>query len=462
MVLTCFQKHSAEKALPIYMLTAANFKNWLAEQSLQVRSWVENMNFTAAPDTFCILADETGSYSGVVLGVRSEQDVWSIGALPLQIPQAAYYIDTPLTSFVLQQALIAWGLGAYQFTRYRKAKREPARLIIPAKCHFDLIENIVESTYFVRDLINTPPEDMGPLELAEVAVELGKQYQANVTQIVSEELLDEMYPAIFTVGRASYNSPRLIDIQWGDKKSPKLTLVGKGVCFDTGGLNLKPNNGMLLMKKDMGGAAHVLGLAKMIMQANLPVCLRVLIPAVENAISGDAFRPGDIITMRNGKTVEITDTDAEGRLILADALVEACSEKPDLLIDFATLTGAARVAVGTEIAALFTNNDILAKSIASFAQQNNDPIWRMPLYRDYLKLLDSQVADMTNCANTSYGGAITAAVFLQEFLDAEIPWMHFDIMAWNVASRPGHPAGGEAMGLRAVFEYLRQRFSAQH
>jgi len=271
-----------------------------------------------------------------------------------------------------------------------------------------------------------------------------------------------MYPAIFTVGRASYNSPRLIDIQWGDKKAPKLTLVGKGVCFDTGGLNLKPNNGMLLMKKDMGGAAHVLGLAKMIMQANLPVCLRVLIPAVENAISGDSFRPGDIITMRNGKTVEITDTDAEGRLILADALVEACSEKPDLLIDFATLTGAARVAVGTEIAALFTNNDILAKSIASFAQQNNDPIWRMPLYRDYLRLLDSQVADMTNCANTSYGGAITAAVFLQEFLDAEIPWMHFDIMAWNVLPRPGHPVGGEAMGLRAVFEYLRQRFSAQH
>lgn len=461
-MLTCFQKHLSERAIPIYLLKQTELANWLEEQSLQVRSWIESMNFDASAGTFCLLSDENGCFSGVLLGIKNEQDVWALGALPLQIPENTYYIETPLSSFTLQQALIAWGLGAYQYTRYKKPNREPAQLVIPKNCHFSLIENIVEATCFVRDLINTPPEDMGPLELAEVAMELGKQYQANVTQIVAEDLLDEMYPAIFTVGRASYNAPRLIDIHWGDIKAPKLTLVGKGVCFDTGGLNLKLGDGMRYMKKDMGGAAHVLGLAKMIMQANLPVCLRVLIPAVENAISGDAYRPGDVITMRNGKTVEITDTDAEGRLILADALVEASSEKPDLLIDFATLTGAARVAVGTEIAALFTHHDVLAKSILAFAQQNHDPIWRLPFYQDYLSLLESKVANLANCAKTSYAGAITAALFLQEFVDPETPWLHFDVMGWNVTTRPAHPEGGEAMGLRAVFEYLRHRFSSQH
>jgi leucyl aminopeptidase len=324
------------------------------------------------------------------------------------------------------------------------------------------VENIVESTYLVRDLINTPAEDMGPLELSETAMRLSEEFHAQFDQIVGEDLLDEMYPAVFTVGRGSYSSPRLLDLQWGDLNSPKLTLVGKGVCYDTGGLDIKTGGSMRLMKKDMGGAAHVLGLARMIMKANLPVRLRVLIPAVENSVSGDAYRPGDVITMRNGKTVEVDNTDAEGRLVLADALVEASSEKPDLLIDFATLTGAARVAVGTEIAAMFTNNDKLAECVAASAEHEKDPVWRMPLHQSYLKLLKSKIADIANCARGGYAGAITAALFLQQFIDQEITWLHFDVMGWNVADRAGHPEGGEAMGLRAVFSYLRQRFSSQH
>ncbi|OGT31113.1 MAG: leucyl aminopeptidase [Gammaproteobacteria bacterium RIFCSPHIGHO2_12_FULL_35_23] len=461
-MLICFQSKATDKALPIILVEEKNYSEWLADQPLQVQAWLDSISFVFKAGNYCLLTNNEGRFSGVLLILDNDQDVWLLGSLPLKIPEGIYYLDTKLNALNLQQAIIAWGLGAYQFTRYKNPARVSAQLTIPNECHFSLIENIIESTYLVRDLINTPAEDMGPLELAEVAVELGKEFHAGVTQIVAEDLLDEMYPAIFTVGRASYNSPRLIDIQWGDIKSPKLTLVGKGVCFDSGGLDIKLAEGMRLMKKDMGGAAHVLGLARMIMKADLPVRLRVLIPAVENSISGDAYRPGDIITMRNGKTVEITNTDAEGRLVLADALVEACSEKPDLLIDFATLTGAARIAVGTEIAAFFTNSDMLAKNIMAFAQQDNDPIWRMPLFKNYLQLLESKVANFTNSAPGSYAGAITAALFLEQFIDKDIPWLHFDIMAWNVCERPGHPEGGEAMGLRAVFDYLRQRFSSRH
>lgn len=461
-MLNCFSKKT-ESSLPIYLFTAQQFSDWLSSQSFVIQNWAATLSYKAAPGAFMHLINEKGEFSGIVLGIEGEHDVWHIGALPLQAPlHHSYYIANKLTAHDEQQALIAWGLGAYQFTRYKKPKREAAKLVVPKNCYLDLVENIIESTYLVRDLINTPAEDMTPHELAEATFQLGEQFGAQVTQIIGEDLLHENYPAIFTVGRASFYSPRLIELNWGDKKAPKLTLVGKGVCFDTGGLNIKVENGMSLMKKDMGGAAHALGLARMLMKANLPINLRVLIPAVENAVSGDSYRPGDIITMRNGKTVEITNTDAEGRLILADALTEASKNKPELLIDFATLTGAARVAVGTEIAALFTNQSMIAQQVMAFAEQESDPIWSLPLYKNYLKLLDSQIADMTNCASGPYGGAITAAVFLQQFVDSKIPWMHFDIMAWNTSNRAGHPVGGEAMGLRAMFGYLRQRFSAQH
>jgi len=461
-MLSCYTKTQKKKGLPIYLLTEEGLPGWLTEQPLQVRRWVESLNFMATPGEFCLLSDASGNLSGVLLGAKDENDVWQLGALPLQLPQNTYYLASTLKGHLLHQALIAWGMGAYQFTAYKKAEREAAQLFLPPDCHVDLVINVVESIYTVRDLVNTPPEDMGPLELAEEVVELGKQYNAVVTQIISEELLDEMYPAIFMVGRASYNSPRLIDLQWGDSQAPKLTLVGKGVCFDTGGLDMKSIKGMALMKLDMGGAAHALGLARMIMQANLPVRLRVLIPAVENSISGDAYHPSDVSTMRTGKTVEVTNTDAEGRLILADTLVEASSEKPDLLIDFATLTGAAKVALGPDLPAMFTNNDVLAKHIIAFANQNNDPVWRMPIYDEYLPYLDSNIADLSNCSSVPYGGSITATLFLKQFVDQDIPWLHFDIMAWNLEDRPAHPAGGEAVALRAVFDYLRQRFSSQH
>jgi leucyl aminopeptidase len=460
-MLTCFARE-AEKSTPIFLVTTSELPRWLSEQTPQLKSWVNSLDFTARAGEYILLTDAKGGFSGVLLGIKDEDDIWQLGSLPLKLPQGTYHIEHELTGHQLQQAAIAWGMGSYQFARYKKFDRMASVLLLSKHCDFPLLTNIVESICYARDLINTPAEDMSPVELAEEAVALGAQYHASVNQIIADDLLEELFPAIFVVGRASYNAPRLIDLQWGDSSAPKLTLVGKGVCFDSGGLNIKPGSGMLLMKKDMGGAAHALGLARMIMQANLPVCLRVLIPAVENAISGDAYRPGDVVTMRHGKTVEITNTDAEGRLVLADALIEASTDRPDLLIDFATLTGAARVATGTEMATMFTNTDYLAERIDAFAQQENDPVWRMPLHQNYLKLLDSNVADISNAATVPYAGAITAALFLQQFVGAETPWIHFDLMAWNIMDMPGHPEGGEAMTLRAVFAYLRQRFSSQH
>ncbi|MHA1571452.1 MAG: leucyl aminopeptidase family protein, partial [Alphaproteobacteria bacterium] len=314
------------------------------------------------------------------------------------------------------------------------------------------------ATYLVRDLVTTPAEDMGPAQLADAARALGRRHKATVRVTTGDQLLKQNYPAIHAVGRASDDPPRLIDLSWGATKDPKVTLVGKGVCFDTGGLDLKGAAGMLLMKKDMGGAAHVLGLASMIMDAKLPVRLRVLIPAVENAVAGNAYHPMDVLTMRNGMTVEVGNTDAEGRLVLADCLVRACEEKPALLIDYATLTGAARVALGPELPALFTNDDTLAHDLGEIGRNNADPVWRLPLHRDYRRMLDSAIADISSTGSGGLAGAITAALFLAEFVDEDIPWVHFDVMAWNPRSRPGRPEGGEAMGLRTVYAAIAQRF----
>ncbi|EKD70228.1 MAG: hypothetical protein ACD_46C00595G0001 [uncultured bacterium] len=321
------------------------------------------------------------------------------------------------------------------------------------------VENIVESIYYTRDLINMPTEEMGPSELAKSAENLAKNFGATCTQIVGEDLLKQNYPLIHTVGRASDDAPRLMDIRWGKAAHPKLTLVGKGVCFDTGGLDIKPSSAMLLMKKDMGGAAHVLGLARMIMAANLPVQLRVLISAVENAVSGDAYRPGDVIKSRKGITVEVGNTDAEGRLVVADALTEAASESPDLLIDMTTLTGAARVALGTELPAVFANDDAIVDEVIKQGNLQSDVMWRMPLFAPYREHLNSQIADINNNSSDPYAGAISAALFLKEFVPDNIPWLHFDLMAWNTKPRPGRPQGGEAMCLRALFAYLAKRFS---
>lgn len=452
-MLACFTNESA-KSISITPIVTDQFSNWLSNQSAQIKNWIAAVNFSAKPETFCLIPDADGKITQVLIDINSINDFWPFGLLPTALPPGSYQLTGIDNVETLTRAVIAWGLGAYQFTRYKQPNKTVAQLVMPNNVDAAQIENVVTSIYLVRDLINTPTEDMGPEQLAQAAVNLGKEFSAQVTQIIGDDLLQQNYPTIHAVGRASNRAPRLIDLGWGQSNKFKLTLVGKGVCFDSGGLNIKPGNGMLQMKKDMGGAAHVLGLSRMIMAANLPINLRVLIPAVENVISGSAYKPGDVIKTRKGLTVEIGNTDAEGRLVLCDALAEATTENPDLIIDFATLTGAARVAVGTEISAMFTDDNQLAAKIIQYAQQEQDPIWQLPLYTPYRKLIDSPIADINNSGNSPYAGAITAGLFLKEFVPANIPWVHFDLMAWNLVTRPGKPEGGEAMGLRAVFGYL--------
>jgi leucyl aminopeptidase len=353
---------------------------------------------------------------------------------------------------------LGWALGSYQFTRYKKPKRSAAQLLISAGCNKVEVECQALGLDLTRNLINTPAQDMMPEDLAEAASELANIFDAKFTALVGHELLQNNYPVIHAVGRASAHPPQLLDMHWGDKKHPKLTLVGKGVCFDSGGLDLKPASGMRWMKKDLGGAAHGLGLATMIMSAGLPVRLRVLIPAVENAVAGNAFRPGDVLTSRSGKTIEIDNTDAEGRLVLCDALAEAIVDKPDLLIDMATLTGAARVALGPDLPAIFGNRQDTAFALLPIAEQVNDPLWPMPLHQAYKRWLHSDIADLVNSSSVPLGGAITAALFLQAFVPDELDWLHMDVMAFNNEALPGRPKGGEAMGLRSFFAYISERF----
>ena len=331
-------------------------------------------------------------------------------------------------------------------------------LVWPAGADRAHVRAAAEATTTVRDLINTPAGDMGPAELAAAAHRIAKTKGAEIAEIKGSALLRQGYPTVHAVGRASANAPRLIDLRWGRADAPRVTLVGKGVCFDTGGLDLKPAQGMLRMKKDMGGAAHVMGLAQMIMSAGLDVRLRVLIPAVENSVAGNALRPLDIVKTRSGITVEVGNTDAEGRLILCDALTEAESEGPDLLVDCATLTGAARIALGAELPAFFCNDDALAGALASASEAVSDPLWRLPLWRPYRRMIDSKTADINNVSDSGLAGAITAALYLEEFVNRTTPWIHLDIMAWNLTTRPGRPVGGEAQGMRALFALIDSRF----
>lgn len=452
----CFTSRKVKNSIPIYVVLQTEFASWLAKQTSHIKQWLTSIQFKGEAGNVSLIPDDTGKLHGVICCAADTNNLWCVGNLPMTLPEGTYHFEVRAADY--QRYAISWGLGAYQFTRYKKPSRKPAQLFLANEISPDYISNIVQSIYLVRDLINTPTEDMGPSELADAAIDLCKTFNAKLKLTVGDELLENNYPAIHAVGRASSNAPRLIDFRWGNKKHPKITLVGKGVCFDTGGLDIKPSSGMLLMKKDMGGAAHVLGLAHMIMQAKLPVSLRVLIPAVENSISGNAYRPGDVINSRKGLTIEIGNTDAEGRVVLADALAEAVSDKPDLIIDMATLTGAARVALGTELPALFSNQDDVAQDMIKSGIQEHDPMWRLPLFSGYRDALNSTIADLNNCSPDGYGGAITAALFLKEFVPDTIPWVHFDLMAWNLKSRPGRPQGGEAMGLRALFNYLIERF----
>lgn len=448
---------SMKNAIPISMVVEKEFTEWYSQQPKTLQNWLQNTKFIAKPNTYRYVSDDQGSLVRVVVGVNCKNDFWCLAGLPTQLPSTNFYIDDNLSQQHLENIAIAWGLGAYQFSRYKTRDTQLAQLVIPDAIS-KKVSSIVAAIYLVRDLINATPDDMTPADLAKAVRGVAQDYNANVTEIIGEDLLKANYPMVYHVGRASIIPPRFIELNWGDKNNPQICLVGKGVCFDTGGLNIKPSSNMLLMKKDMGGAAHALALAQLIMQHRLAVNLRLLIPAVDNAISGNAIRPSEVIRTRANKTVEITNTDAEGRLILADALFEGCQQHPDLIIDFATLTGAGRVALGLDVPAMFCNDDKLADALIQQGKQSYDPIWQLPLFHPYREMLNSQIADLINSSLSPYAGAITAALFLEEFIDKQIPWVHFDLMAWNTHSRPGRPEGGEALAIRTVFEYLCKQY----
>ncbi|WP_372398053.1 leucyl aminopeptidase family protein [Azospirillum sp. HJ39] len=444
-------------------VTKAGLADWLAAQTPAVASWVKAVGFTGEAGSTVFLPGPDGAVARVLTGVSALDDLWAFAGLPASLPAGSYRIDSKieggLDARAATRAALGWALGSYRFTRYKKPPEKGfACLVWPAEADHGEVERAATATWLVRDLVNTPACDLGPAELAQAAQDLAAEFDAAVEVIVGQDLLDRDYPAIHAVGRASPRDPRLIDLRWGNPEHPKVTIVGKGVCFDTGGLDLKPSSGMLMMKKDMGGAAHALALGRMIMMAGLPVRLRVLVPAVENVVSGNAFKPLDVLKTRKGLTVEVGNTDAEGRLILCDALAEADSEKPALLIDFATLTGAARVALGPDLPALMSNDDALANELTEAGSAVDDPMWRLPLWAPYRKGLDSKVADINNVTTNGFAGAITAGLFLQEFVSKGTPWAHLDTYAWNGSARPGRPEGGEALGLRAAYAAIAKRF----
>ena len=420
------------------------------------QEWLTLNQFKAESGSYCLIPADTGGISTVCLGLEHKDDYGAFGIISKSLPKGLYRIqDGVFSTEQLEKIGLQWRLGHYQFTRYRAAPKKEAELYLPETVNHKRMQDTVAAITLTRDLINTPAEDLRPSVYAALAVEIAKKHQAEC-RVVNDEAVKKEFPAVYVVGRAGEQAPCLVDMTWGDKKHPKITLVGKGVCFDSGGLDIKDAGGMRFMKKDMGGSAIMLGLAQLIMQQQLPVCLRVILPLVENAIAGNSYRPGDIITMRSGKTVEIGNTDAEGRLILADALTYACEQKPDYLIDVATLTGAARIAVGPDICAYFSNNDALAHTLNDASSRSGEALCRLPLYAPYRSFLESKIADLNNTASTPLGGAITAALFLQEFVGKNVPWAHFDVNAWNTRALPGRPEGGEAMGLLTLYEWIER------
>jgi leucyl aminopeptidase len=451
------RQSGARHSIAIETTDATHYAATRRRLSAAQRRWLSDSGFEAAPGTFALLADPAGKLVRVLVGVDARDPLGALAALPCSLPEANYHLAAEGVLADPAQAALGWALGAYQFTRYRQPKRAPARLVVTA-AELQQLAPLVQATAQVRDLVNTPTEDMGPKQLAEAVKQLGKTHKAKVREWVGDELLKANFPTIHAVGRASHRAPRLVELRWGKSGDPKLVVIGKGVCFDTGGLDLKSSDGMRWMKKDMGGAAHAIALAGLIMQAKLPVRLTLLIPAVENAVAGNAMRPGEVITTRAGLTVEIDNTDAEGRLVLCDALTYAAEQQPQLIVDFATLTGAARVALGPDLPALFANDDGLAAAVLAAGRTVNDPLWQLPLWRPYRKMLDSYLADFANAGPSRHAGAITAALYLERFVPDGMPWLHLDTYAWNDSDRPGRPRGGEAMGLRALFAFLQQRY----
>lgn len=441
-------------ALPLHLLERAHYDDWLQAQPDPVRAWLSQQQFDASGGSCVLLPGEHG-VAGAVLGIGDPLDPYSYAHAPTALPAGDWRPAAPVQGDAARALQLGWGLGAYRFTRYKTGGRAPARLSLPA---LDAeARDVLAACVRVRDLVNTPTEDMGPEQLEAAAREIARTHGAHFQSIVGEALLAQGFPAIHAVGRASHRAPRLLKFEWtGAAEGPHLVLVGKGVCFDTGGLDIKPADGMRHMKKDMGGAAHALALAELVMARRLPLRLTVLVPAVENAIGPEAFRPGEVIATRKGVSVEIDNTDAEGRLVLCDALAHAGELAPDLILDFATLTGAARIALGPDLPALFANDDALAGDWLAAGERERDPLWRMPLWRPYLRYLTSHIADLAN-AGSRMAGAVTAALYLERFVPDGVPWAHLDVYAWNDSARAGRPAGGEALGLRAAYAMLKAR-----
>jgi leucyl aminopeptidase len=455
--MTADTSNAAAPVRTLHCLRRDDFAAWRARQPIALAPWLLAHGFEAAPGSALVLPGDDGDIAGGVLGIADPHDPHAYAHGPFALPPGEW-LARDMDDDARKALQLGWGLGAYRFDRYRALPRPPARLRLePADAE---TADVLAACLRVRDLVNTPADHLGPQELEELVRAIAARHGAEATSVVGDELLKRNFPAIHAVGRASHRAPRMLRLDWGDASHPRLAIVGKGVCFDTGGLDLKTAEGMRNMKKDMGGAAHAIALAELIMARALPVRLSLWVPAVDNAIGPESLRPGDVIATRRGASVEIDNTDAEGRLVLCDALAAAAEDAPALLLDFATLTGAARVALGPELPALYANDESVAAGWLSAGVRVRDPLWRMPLWRPYLRYLASNVADIANAGASKMAGSISAALFLERFVPAAMPWAHLDVYAWNDADRPGRPVGGEAQGLRAAWEMLKGRFGA--
>ena len=451
-------------SVPLWLLHESEIDAWSAMQTPPVPRWLAAQNFKGEKHRVVLLPDSAGGLAGAVGGLgrrQGELSLWHAAGFVERLPSRRFHLVQEFTSAEATQLCLGFAYGGYRFDRYRAARSDIASIEAPRNADVRYVALAAESLRMARDWINTPAADLGPAALSAEVRRLAERHQAAYHEWVGEGLLAANFPAIHAVGRASSEAPRLVELRWAPRAGesyPRLTLVGKGVCFDSGGLDIKPGSGMALMKKDMGGAAVALGLAHLLMSVGIRAQLRVLVPAVENAISGNAYRPGDVLATRKGLTVEVGNTDAEGRLVLCDALALADAEHPDLIIDFATLTGAARVALGAELPALFGNDDGIVEELARFSAVEHDPLWPMPLWAGYEDELASKIADLNNVASSSLAGAIFGALFLKRFVSDSTPWMHIDLYAWNSKDRPGRCIGAEAQALRGVYRYLVKRY----
>ncbi|MBI1244827.1 MAG: leucyl aminopeptidase family protein [Alphaproteobacteria bacterium] len=463
-----FRPKKLASTIRLTAIARSELPKFLKAVSAAQRRYAEQSDFKAGTGEFLALPARTGGIDRIVVGIPERESpdgngsqFWAWAGLPMRLPAGSYRLDPePQGAETATRIAAAWGIGSYVFDRYRKAARAPAQLVWPARADRAAVTALVESDAFARDLINTPAEDMGPGELAEAARDMARELGMQAKVIVGDALRTQGYNLVHAVGRAAARDPRLIELTWGDARHPRVAIVGKGVCFDTGGLGIKPDAGMKLMKKDMGGAAHALALARLVVQAKLKVRLQVLVPAVENSVSGNSVRPLDVIRSKAGLTVEIGHTDAEGRLILADAFARAGEEKPELMIDFATLTGAARVALGPDLPALFCNDDALAHELLTTGLAQSDPMWLMPLWQAYRQRIESKVADLNNVSDSPFAGAAIAALFLQAFVPAGVKWAHIDLLAWSPWPRPGRPEGAMLQTVRSTFALLARRYPA--